>query len=56
MRRAEALVRWQHPELGLLLPRDFVPLAEAGNLVHRVTQWAIEAAIGACRRWQETGL
>ena len=56
VRRAEALVRWQHPELGLLLPRDFVPLAEAGNLVHRVTQWAIEAAIGACRRWQETGL
>ena len=56
VRRTEALARWLHPELGLLLPRDFIPLAEAGNLVHRVTQWALEAAIQACRRWQQAGL
>jgi diguanylate cyclase (GGDEF)-like protein len=56
VRRAEALARWQHPELGLLLPRDFIPLAEAGNLVHQVTRWALEAAIQACRRWQRDGL
>ena len=56
VRRAEALVRWQHPELGLLLPREFIPLAEAGNLLHRVTHWALEAAIAACRRWQQAGL
>ena len=56
VRRAEALARWQHPELGLLLPRDFIPLAEAGNLVHQVTRWALEAAIQACRRWQRHGL
>jgi len=56
VRRAEALVRWQHPQLGLLLPHEFIPLAEAGNLVHRVTEWALETAIQSCRRWRDAGL
>lgn len=56
VRRAEALIRWEHPELGFLLPHEFIPLAEASNLVHRVTEWAIREAIEACRRWQDAGL
>jgi diguanylate cyclase (GGDEF)-like protein/PAS domain S-box-containing protein len=56
VRRAEALVRWQHPDKGLLLPADFVPLAEAGNLVQVVTAWVIAAAVRHCRRWEERGL
>ncbi len=56
VRRAEALVRWQHPKQGLLSPRDFIPLAEAGNLVHLVTEWMLDAALAACRRWQDGGL
>ncbi len=56
VRRAEALVRWQHPEQGLLQPGEFIPLAEAGNLVHLVTEWMLDAALGACRRWRDAGL
>ncbi|MFN7941094.1 MAG: EAL domain-containing protein [Thermoanaerobaculia bacterium] len=55
VRRAEALVRWQHPEQGLLLPKDFIPLAEAGNLVQVVTEWVLAEALLACKRWQAEG-
>ena len=55
-RRIEALVRWQHPELGLLGPREFVPLAEAGNAAQVVTEWVLGAAVRQCKRWQESGL
>jgi diguanylate cyclase (GGDEF)-like protein/PAS domain S-box-containing protein len=53
--RMEALVRWQHPEHGLLLPKDFIPLAEAGNAMEIVTDWVLGAAIRECRRWQRKG-
>jgi diguanylate cyclase (GGDEF)-like protein/PAS domain S-box-containing protein len=55
VRRAEALVRWQHPELGLLPPKDFIPLAETGNLMQAVTEWVLDAAVIACKRWQAEG-
>jgi len=55
LRRVEALVRWQHPELGLLRPADFIPLAETGNLVHVVTEWVLGEAIRECRRWHDKG-
>jgi diguanylate cyclase (GGDEF)-like protein/PAS domain S-box-containing protein len=54
-RRAEALVRWQHPQRGLLLPREFIPLAERANLVQRVTEWVLGGALEACRRWHAAG-
>jgi EAL domain-containing protein (putative c-di-GMP-specific phosphodiesterase class I) len=42
---AEALVRWQHPERGLVLPGEFIPAAESGQLIDRLTIWTIERAI-----------
>ncbi|WP_375270223.1 EAL domain-containing protein [Sphingomonas sp.] len=42
---AEALIRWQHPTRGLILPGDFIPLAEQAGLIHRLTLWTIEQAI-----------
>jgi EAL domain-containing protein (putative c-di-GMP-specific phosphodiesterase class I) len=42
---AEALIRWQHPERGLVMPGDFIPAAENGQLIDRLTLWTIERAI-----------
>jgi diguanylate cyclase (GGDEF)-like protein/PAS domain S-box-containing protein len=54
--RVEALIRWQHPTLGLLFPGDFIPLAETGNLVHVVTEWVLAEAVRQCKRWHAQGL
>lgn len=42
---AEALVRWRHPERGLILPSDFIPAAEQCQVIDRLTLWTIEQAI-----------
>jgi len=42
---AEGLVRWRHPERGLILPGDFIPVAEQANLIGRLTLWTINRAI-----------
>jgi predicted signal transduction protein with EAL and GGDEF domain len=53
---AEALVRWQHPRLGLVTPDAFIPFAERyGNIV-LVTRWMLERAIGSVAAWLEAGL
>jgi diguanylate cyclase (GGDEF)-like protein len=52
---AEALVRWDHPEHGLIPPCEFVPLAERTGLIQPLTRFVLDAAIGQCRRWQEVG-
>jgi diguanylate cyclase (GGDEF)-like protein/PAS domain S-box-containing protein len=49
---AEALVRWQHPERGLLLPDDFVPLAEECGLIRSIGEWTIERALSQAGAWQ----
>ena len=49
---AEALVRWQHPERGLLLPEDFVPLAEDCGLIRAVGEWTLERALSQIGAWQ----
>jgi diguanylate cyclase len=49
----EALIRWQHPELGLLPPDRFIPLAEQTGLIDRVTEWVAIRAIADLGRWNE---
>jgi diguanylate cyclase (GGDEF)-like protein/PAS domain S-box-containing protein len=51
----EALVRWQHPERGLLYPADFVPIVEISDLIHPLTIWVIETAVEQCKRWHAEG-
>ncbi|MBA2723768.1 MAG: EAL domain-containing protein [Methylibium sp.] len=52
---AEALVRWQHPERGLLLPDEFIALAEQQRLMLPLGLWVLREAARAARRWHETG-
>jgi diguanylate cyclase (GGDEF)-like protein len=52
---AEALVRWQHPTLGLLPPADFIPLAEASALIHPLTRLVIRAALTQQASWTQAG-
>jgi diguanylate cyclase (GGDEF)-like protein/PAS domain S-box-containing protein len=49
---AEALVRWQHPERGLLLPDDFVPLAEECGLIRAIGEWTLERAASQAGAWE----
>lgn len=52
----EALVRWEHPERGLLYPADFIPLAERTGQIKPLTRWVLDSALDQCRRWHEAGL
>jgi len=49
---AEALLRWNHPELGAISPADFIPIAEAEGLMLPVGRWVIERALDATAEWQ----
>jgi diguanylate cyclase (GGDEF)-like protein/PAS domain S-box-containing protein len=49
----EALLRWQHPEWGLLTPSAFVPLAEETDLIGPVGRWVLEEACQQAKRWEE---
>jgi diguanylate cyclase (GGDEF)-like protein/PAS domain S-box-containing protein len=53
---AEALVRWQHPILGLLSPAEFLPLIEQDDLIVALGEWAIAEALAQIGRWRELGL
>ena len=52
----EALVRWRHPDVGLVAPADFLPAAEQGNLDGRIGEWVIQEACRQAKAWQEEGL
>ncbi|WP_034298554.1 EAL domain-containing protein [Herbaspirillum sp. RV1423] len=51
----EALVRWNHPEHGLLMPAEFVSLAEESDLILAVGEWVLRAACLQCKEWERKG-
>jgi len=56
MHGTEALVRWQHPERGLLMPDAFISLAESSGLIAPLTDWVVNEAIRQGAAWQRAGL
>jgi len=52
----EALVRWLHPEHGLIYPGEFVPLAEQTGLIRPLALWVLEETVRQCGRWHAAGL
>lgn len=51
----EALVRWQHPERGMVPPSDFIAVAEETGLIRQLSLWVLQAALRQCRVWNKAG-
>src|SRR5205807_5819361 len=52
----EALVRWNHPQLGCIGPDGFIPLAEQTGIIKPLTGWVLAASLQQCRAWRRAGL
>ena len=53
---AETLIRWQHPERGLILPNEFIPLAEESGLILELGEYVLEVALEMLRSWLSAGM
>lgn len=52
----EALIRWNHPKLGLVPPFEFIPLAEVSDLIHALTFWVADQAMAQAKTWRQSGV
>jgi diguanylate cyclase (GGDEF)-like protein/PAS domain S-box-containing protein len=53
---AEALLRWQHPERGEVMPGEFIPVAESLGLIHRIDEWVMRAVCAQLAAWDKSGM
>jgi len=54
LRSAEALIRWKHPELGMISPGDFIPLFESNGLIQKLDHYVWDEAAAQIKRWKDT--
>jgi EAL domain-containing protein (putative c-di-GMP-specific phosphodiesterase class I) len=53
---AEALLRWQHPELGMVSPAEFIPIAEVSGQILQIGEWVLRSATRQLKSWMNSGL